>query len=57
MQLCFDLRRLTSQSDDVTRDSLEISKTAPNRINFMKILSAAANSVNEIYFMNSYNDK
>ena len=26
-------------------------------INFMRILSVAANSVNEIYFMNAYNDK
>ena len=26
-------------------------------INFMKILSASANSVNEIYFMNVHNDK
>ena len=26
-------------------------------INFMKILSVAANSVNEMYFMNAYNDK
>ena len=25
-------------------------------INFMRILSVAANSVNEIYFMNAYND-
>ena len=26
-------------------------------INFIRILSVAANSVNEIYFMNAYNDK
>ena len=26
-------------------------------INFMRILCVAANSVNEIYFMNAYNDK